>query len=233
MRSNSRFLVAGVLTGALGLTFGESTARAQVPPFAERDDNWDAVSTVSMVVGISTVALMPRVYYSSPDATVGWKARWHVSVLAPVMTMTALTWLVDQPISNAIESPRDGCTLDQTLAQIDDSGCEKFGSPSTHAFASWSATGAGLGIFLVDTLKYSDSEFHVGSFIGNVAVPLTASILTSVSRSADGSGIGPESTGQVMLAGAIPGFLSGALVGLTYSLLQEPDCGYGGSLFCW
>ncbi len=232
MQWNASLRATGVLTGALCLTLTAGQAQAQVPPFAERDSNWDAVSTISMVVGVSTVTLMPRVYYSSPDATVGWKARWHVSVLAPAMTMTALTWLVDQPISDAIESPRDGCTLDETRAQIDGSGCEKFGSPSTHAFAAWSAMGAGLGIFLVDTFKYSDGEVHAGPIIGDIAVPFAAAMLASVARSADGSGIGPESTGQVF-AGAIPGLVSGAVVGLTYALLQEPDCGYGGSLFCW
>ena len=29
---------------------------------------------------------MPRVFYADPEVTVGWKARWHVSVLAPIVT---------------------------------------------------------------------------------------------------------------------------------------------------
>jgi hypothetical protein len=122
--------------------------------------------------------------------------------------------------------------VDQTLAQLDNSGCESFGGPSTHAFASWGAFGAGATIFLVDTLKYSDGEFSAGSFLGNVAVPIVAAFMTSAARSADGRGIGPESTGQVV-AGALPGLGTGVLLGLGYSLLQEPDCGYGGYLFCW
>lgn len=231
MRINPKVLAAAVLTGALCLTIGTRAAHAQtVPPAAERDSNWEAVSTVSMIVGVSSVSLMPRVYYASPDATVGWKARWHVSVLAPVMSMLALTWIIDEPIRDAIESPRDGCTVEQTQAGAD--GCENWGSPSSHAFAAWGAFGAGMTIFLVDTFKYSDSEFSVGSLIGNAIVPFAAAMLASVARSADGSGIGPEGTGQVF-AGAIPGVLSGALMGLLYSFAQEPDCGYGGYVLCW
>ena len=232
MRMRAKVVAAGVLAGVLCTALGEREAAAQIPPIAERDPNWDVVSTVSMVIGVSSATLMPRVYYSSPDATVGWKARWHVSMLAPALAMTAGTLLVELPIRNAIQSPKDGCTVDQTLARLPDSGCETFGGPSTHSFAAWGAFGAGTSIFLVDTFKYSDSEFHFGSLVGNVLVPLTGAIMTSVSRSADGRGIGPEGTGQV-LAGMLPGLGVGALLGFGYSWLQEPDCGYGGYMFCW
>lgn len=237
LRFGARAAVVGALAGVLASSLSEGEARAQgIPPIVERDGNWATVSHVSMIIGVSAVSLMPRIYYASPDATVGWKARWHVSVLAPVMTMTATTLLVDGPIREAIKSNNVGCTTDDTFAatprQDPNSGCESFGGPSTHSFAAWSAFGAGTTIFLVDTLKYSDGEFHAGSFIGNMVVPLTGAILASVARSADGSGVGPESTGQVV-AGALPGLGVGALLGLGYALLQEPDCGYGGYLFCW
>jgi hypothetical protein len=232
MRINPKVLAAALLTGALCLTLAPRQAEAQSVPIAERDSNWEAVSTVSMIIGVSTVSLMPRVYYSSPDATVGWKARWHVSALAPIMSMIAATWLIDEPFRDAIESPRDGCTVEETKANLPDSGCENWGSPSSHAFAAWGATGAGITIFLVDTFKYSDGEFSFPSLLGNVIVPFSAAMLASVARSADGSGIGPESTGQVF-AGAIPGVLTGALMGLLYSFAQEPDCGYGGYILCW
>jgi len=228
----SKLLAAGLIAGTLSLTLGESQAQAQVLPFVERDTNWDAVSSVTMMIGVTTVSLMPRVYYSSPDATVGWKARWHVSALAPIMSMTGITLLVDGPIRDAIESTKDGCSLDQTLARLPDSGCETFGGPSTHAFASWGAAGAGITIFLVDTLKYSDMKFSVPSFIGNIILPTSMAILSSVARSADGYGLGPEITGQV-IAGALPGLGIGALLGLGYSFMQEPNCGYGGSIVCW
>lgn len=214
------------------MSLGEQDAQAQIPPIVERDPNWDAVSSISMVIGVASVSLMPRVYYSSPDATVGWKARWHFSALAPIMTYTATTLLVDGPIREAIQSPKEGCTVDETLARLPDSGCETFGGPSTHAFAAWGAFGYGAVVWAMDTFHYSDFEFNTGAFVGNVAVPLAAAFLTSAARSADGRGLGPEGTGQVV-AGALPGLGIGALMGLGYSLFQEPDCGYGGYLFCW
>lgn len=223
-------LCAGVATVLVAP--GEAAAQV-IPPTAERDENWGVVSDVTMTLGASTVFLMPRVYYSSPAATVGWKARWHFSALAPAMSLTALTLLVDGPIKSAIESPRPGCTVDETIVAFPDSNCESFGGPSTHAFASWGATGAGLGIFLVDTIKYSDGRFHGGSFVGNVAVPLTASVVTSIARGVEpGSTQGYESGGQIV-AGAVPGFLTGVALGVAYSLFQPPNCGYGNAIFCW
>jgi hypothetical protein len=234
MRTKAKIAIVATLAGVILSSVASRDAHAQgaIPPIVERDPNWDVLSTVSMMIGVGTVSLMPRIYYSSPDATVGWKARWHVSALAPIMTMTATTLLVDGPIRGAIQNTKDGCTVDQTLARLPDSGCESFGGPSTHAFAAWGAFGAGTSIFLVDTFLYSDSEFHAGSLIGNVVVPLAGSILTSVARSADGRGLGPETTGQVV-AGALPGAAVGLILGFGYSFLQEPDCGYGGLIICW
>ncbi|MSP25212.1 MAG: hypothetical protein EXR75_08620 [Myxococcales bacterium] len=232
MRSKSKFLASGFLAALGSCWLAEGDAHAQIPPLVERDPNWDAVSQVMLGIGAGTVALMPRVYYSSPAATVGWKARWHVSALAPIMTMTTLTLLVDGPLHDEMQGAKQGCSVEETFAALPQSGCEAFGSPSTHAFASWGATGAGLGVFLVDTVKHSRGEFSVPSFVGNVGVPLTTSILASVARSADGSGLGPEDTDQV-LGGALAGAGIGLLVGAGYAFLQEPDCGYGNYLFCW
>jgi hypothetical protein len=231
----AKFVAASVLATVFCTTLFEQEAEAQIPPIAERDPNWDAVSSIFMVMGVTSVTLTPRIYYSSPDATVGWKARWHFSMFAPALAMTAATVLVEVPFRDAIQSPKDGCTVGETLTELPDAGCETFGGPSTHAFASWGAFGAGSAIFLVDTFKYSGGEFggpSVGSLVGNVILPFGAAIMTSVGRSADGRGVGPEGTGQV-LAGALPGLGVGALLGLGYSMLQEPDCGYGGFVFCW
>ena len=234
MRINAKQIATGLSTAALCLSLGAGHAQAQTstPPIVERDKNWDITSTVTMVISVASVSLMPRIYYASPDATVGWKARWHASALAPIMSMVAATWLIDGPIRSAIKSPRDGCTVDQTTPHLEGSGCESWGSPSSHAFAAWGASGAGFVIFLVDTLKYSDGEFSFPSLLGNVIVPFSAAMVSSIARSADGSGTGPESTGQVF-AGAIPGVITGALLGLLYSFAQQPDCGYGGYLVCW
>jgi hypothetical protein len=231
-KSNRRRRAATLLgSGLLAVMLWPRDAAAQVTVGAKRDDTWDTVSHITLGIGTATPFLMPRIYYSDPESTVGWKGRWHVSMLAPAMTLTAVTVLVEVPIKDAIESTRPGCTLEETAVPFD--GCETFGGPSTHAFASWSATGAGTGIFLVDTFKWSDSRFHAGSFIGNVMVPLTASVFTSVARgAAPGTSEAHEDAGQIV-AGALPGFFSGLVIGAGYALLQRPSCGYGDAIFCW
>ncbi|WP_437630037.1 hypothetical protein [Sorangium sp. So ce854] len=219
---------AGCLAVAACL-LAPSEAAAQVT----RDKDWATVSDVSLVLGSSVVFLMPRVYYSDPEATVGWKGRWHFSVLAPAMTMTALTLLVDMPIKDAIESTRPGCSIEETKTALSSSECRSFGGPSTHAFASWGATGAGTGIFLVDTFRYSSGRFNAGGFIGNVAFPLTASVVTSIARGVATEGTRPhEDAGQIAIGG-VTGFLSGLAIGTAYAMFQRPNCGYGNALFCW
>ncbi|HTN82277.1 MAG TPA: hypothetical protein VL242_01260 [Sorangium sp.] len=228
MRIREKVVAAGCLAVAACL-LAPSEAAAQVT----RDENWGTVSDVSLVLGTSVVFLMPRVYYSDPESTVGWKGRWHFSVLAPAMTMTALTLLVDLPIKDAIESTRPGCSVDETKTALSSSECKSFGGPSTHAFASWGATGAGTGIFLVDTFRYSSGRFNAGGFIGNVAFPLTASVVTSIARGvAPGSAEAYEDAGQIAIGG-VTGFLSGLAIGTAYAMFQPPNCGYGNALFCW
>lgn len=233
MRTSLKLLAASSLTVATCLLLAPREAAAQVPS-VQRNADWGTVSDVALVIGTSSVFLMPRVYYSDPEATIGWKARWHVSVLAPALTMAMATVLVEVPIKDGIESPRPDCTVDQTIASVSDSGCETFGGPSTHMFASWGSTGTGLGIFLVDTFRYSGGRFNVGGFIGNVAVPLTASVFTTIGRAVDFEGpVQPyESAGQIF-AGALPGFFLGLGVGAAYAALQRPNCGYGNAIFCW
>ena len=208
-------------------------AQEVIEPIAPRSSTWGTVTDVSVATGGGVVALMPRVYYSDPESTVGWKGRWHVSSLMPAMTMTTLTFLVDGPIRKSIESTRPGCTLEQTKAALPGSNCESFGGPSTHAFASWGAMGTGLGIFLMDTLKHSDGRFNLPAFVGNVFVPLSAAVVTSVGRSASPDDARSyEKPGQIA-AGAVSGLLTGLLVGTTYAWLQRPSCGYGDSIVCW
>jgi hypothetical protein len=230
MRIREKVVAAGCLAvSAYLLAPGEAAAQTTV----RRDKNWATVSDVSLVLGTSVVFLMPRVYYSDPESTVGWKGRWHFSVLAPAMTMTALTLLVDLPIKGALESPRPGCSIDETNTALAGSNCESFGGPSTHAFASWGATGAGTGIFLVDTFRYSSGRFNAGGFIGNVAFPLTASVVTSIARGvAPGDAEAHENAGQIAIGG-VTGFLSGLAIGTAYAMFQRPNCGYGNALFCW
>jgi len=184
-----------------------------------------------MIVGVVTVSALPRIYYNDPEATVGWKARWHISQLAPIMTMISATLLVDIPIKSLAEGTRPGCTVEETESGFDGSNCESYGMPSTHSFAAWGAFGAGTGIFVADTLVHSDAEFHVGSFIGNVLVPLTTGVLTSTFQGVGGDEAyeDPAQIGVGVAAGVITGFLTG----IAYAVLQEPNCGYGNNLVCW
>jgi hypothetical protein len=233
MRGRTSFIVAGALA-ALGAVIVPRTAHAQaVPQTAPRDGTWEIVSHISMAIGAGTVSLMPRIYYNDPEATVGWKARWHVSQLAPVLLLTTAAFVIDGPIKDAIQSTRPGCSLDTTLVRFPDSGCETFGGPSTHSFVAWSASGAGLGIWVADTFIHSDANVHAGSIIGNIVVPTVAAVFTSLARGIDTSAADPfENAGQIG-AGVAVGLPLGFLTGLAYGVLAKPNCGYGNNLFCW
>jgi hypothetical protein len=232
MRIKQLVLASMGLVAASWINSSEAFAQSTVDPIVARDGDWATVTQVSTIIGASTVFLMPRIYYSDPESTVGWKGRWHFSHFAPMMTMAAATFLVDGPIKNELKLVRPGCAGVDPAVAGPGSNCETYGGPSTLAFASWGAFGVGTGIFLIDTLKYSKGRFNAGSFIGNVGVPLVAGVLTSVGRSIDGVGQPFETQGQV-LAGTFIGMGSGLLVGIAYSLLQRPSCGYGNAVFCW
>ena len=160
-------------------------------------------------------------------------------MLAPGFTMLGAALLVDLPIKKAAMGARPGCDASATQEGFPGSGCETFGGPSTHAFASYGALGTGSVIFLVDTFKYSDGRFSVPGLIGNVGLPLTAAVFTTIGRAIEtgtdinGNTIRAYEDGGQIAAGAISGLLTGALVGLTYSFLQRPSCGYGDSIICW
>ncbi len=233
MRIRDTIVAAGFTLFSTALLAPREAAAQAVVPWVPRDPTWSTLSNVTMVINVGLVTLMPRVYYNDPEATVGWKARWHFSVLAPALSVTALTLLVDGPIRSAIKDPRPGCDSDMTAAALPGSNCESYGQPSTQSFAAFGATGAGTAIFLVDTFKYSGSRFNAGGFIGNVGVPLVLSVLTGVGRGIAASPNSPQESAPQVAVGALSGFVSGALLGLGYSLLQHPNCGYGGNVVCW
>jgi hypothetical protein len=234
MRIRETIVAAGFISTLSTAFLVPREAAAQVvAPIAPRDPTWTTLSNVTMVIGVSVVTLMPRIYYNDPEATVGWKARWHFSVLAPALAMTAFTFLVDGPIRGAIQTPRPGCTADQTAQALMGSECTTYSMPSTQSFAAWGATGAGTAIFLVDTFKYSNARFHAGGFVGNVAVPLVLSVLTSVGRGVASSPNNPAEDVPSVVVGSLTGFATGALLGIGYSFLQRPNCGYGNCVICW
>jgi hypothetical protein len=230
MRIRETIVAAGLLS-ITAATLAPREAAAQTPPVVMRDKNWDIVSNVTMVAGASIVSLMPRVFFNDPEATVGWKGRWHISALAPIMSMTALTLMVDISVKNAIKTTRPGCTVDGTVFPLTE--CASYGAPSTQSYAAWGATGAGTGIFLVDTIKYSDGRFNVPYFLGEVIAPLTLSVLSSVGRAVEPGTSQPYESGGAIVAGALTGFASGLIVGGAYALLQKPSCGFGNNVFCW
>lgn len=201
----------------------EASAQA-VSPVPERDVAWQTVTGVTMVAAGATQLLMPRVFYSDPEVTVGWKARFHVSVLAPVMTLTSLTLLNEHALKNLFRGARPGC--DDTNAGL--ARCDSFGTLSTHTFAAASALGHGAGVFIFDTFKWSHGRVNPWSLIGNVAAPFAFAFTTGLGR-----GLGNwENTGQI-LGGGLAGLGIGFLSGMTYSLMQRPECGYTGSMICW
>ena len=199
-------------------------ASAQVSPVPNRDATWETVTGITMLASVGTQLFMPRVFYSDPEVTVGWKARWHVSVLAPVMTLTAIAAANEFALKDALKSQRPGC--DDTNLGL--AHCDSYGMLSTHVFAAGAALGHGVGVFVFDTVKWSDGRVNGYSLAGNVITPFILGAVTAVGR-----GVGNwETTGQIVAGGAV-GLGFGFLSGMAYSLLQRPECGYTGNVICW
>jgi hypothetical protein len=206
------------------LLFGQTRTEAQISPTPDRNTTWGAVGTIALGLGAVSQLVMPRMFYADPEVTVGWKSRWHVSVLAPVATLTMLGVLNELAIKDMLKSDRPGC--DDTNRGL--AHCDTYGSPSTHAYGAFAALGHGVGVFLVDTTKWSGGKVTAGSLVGNVAIPFIAATVTAVSRGAGNW----ENTGQVLVGGTA-GLMLGFVSGMAYSLMQRPECGYSGSLMCW
>jgi hypothetical protein len=169
-------------------------------------------------------ALLPRVFFSDPEVTVGWKGRWHVSVLAPTMTLTSLALFNEQTLKGAFAGARPGCTE----ASQGQAGCASYGFLSTPSLVAGSALGQGAAVFLVDTLRWSHGQIHVGGLIGQVGVPLILAPIVAAGRVA-----GNWETAEQSWASAGIGVAVGFGVGLVYAMLQRPECGYTGSLVCF
>jgi hypothetical protein len=168
--------------------------------------------------------IVPRVFYSDPEVVVGWKARWHVSVLAPTMTIAAIALLNESWLKDRIGGYRPGCDE----ATQGGPNCTSYGMLSTQSFAASAAFGQGLGTFIFDTVNWNGGRFNFGAFAGNTAVPGVLAIITTVGRSAGNW----ESAGQAWGSAGI-GLLTGLGMGAIYATAQRPECGYSGSLICW
>lgn len=190
----------------------------------DRNETWGGVTTATAVASVATSVLMPRVFYSSPEATVGWRARWHVSVLAPTMTQFAFAMLNELALKEAFKEPRPGC--DETGPGLEN--CETFALFSTQSYIAGGTLGQGVATFLMDTIKYSGGKFSFGGFAGHVLTPLVLTGVTVGGRAAGNF----ETFGQ-SIASAGVGLGTGLIVGLIYGAMQEPECGYSGNLICW
>ena len=175
-------------------------AEAQTSPVPQQSTTWDGVSNATMASAAVLQLAMPRIFYADPEVTEGWKARWHISQLAPVMTLVSIGALNEYAIKNALQDPRPGC--DST--NIGGPGCTTYGGPSTQSFGAAAAFGNGLGVWLVDTVKWSGGKFNVGSFIGDVALPLVLGTITMVGR-----GAGNFESGLQIAEGGIGGVCLG------------------------
>lgn len=200
-----------------------------VPRAARADDTdrsagWQAVTNLTTVAAMATPVLMPRIFYSDPETTVGWKTRWHVSVLASTMTLTTVTLLNESAFKPAFQVSRPGCS-DKTQGA---GRCQDYELLSSQSFAAFSAVGQGTATFLVDTMKWSDGRFNVGGFLGEVGLPLVLGGVTAVGR-----GAGNWESGGTVLISSGAGLVFGALTGLAYALLQRPECPWGSGPICW
>lgn len=215
-KSYRSLLTLLVLTCLLGLS---PDAHAQS---TTRDQGWADASTATAVAAGVSALLMPRVFYSSPEATVGWKARWHVSALAPVMTHASLALFNEVTLKSALGDPQPGCEEVGTV------GCTGFGLFSTQTYAATAALGHGVSVFIFDTMKYSGGRVHGGALAGHIILPLALTGITVAGRLA-----GNMESGEQVLATAGLGLVLGFAMGTLYSTMQAPNCGYSGSLICW
>ena len=202
------------------------TASAQVLPAPHRSKGWETVSNVSMTVGMGSQLLMPRLYWSDTEVTIGWKARWHASVFAPTMFLLTTALFSELVIKPEITSYRPGCGPSNAGVP----GCATFGMPSSQAFVAFSALGNGAGIFVVDTLKWNDGRIHGGSLVGHLGLPLLAASLTFAGRVAGTPS--QEHADQAVVGGAL-GLAFGVVAGGLYAYFQRPECPYGSGVICW
>ncbi len=200
-------LSVAACAGALTL-LAAPAARAQ----EARSQGWKDATNILTLSSLGVELLMPRVFYSDPEVTVGWKARWHASVLAPSMTLIATGLVNEQFLKDAFKGHRPGCS----------------DMLSTHSYLVGSALGQGLGVFLVDTIKWSGGRLNGGSLAMNVGVPAVLGVITTVGRSAGNWETGGEAWGSAGI-----GLALGLGLGALYAAAQRPECGYGGDLICW
>jgi hypothetical protein len=212
---------------ALAVSAWSWCASAQVATNADaqRSIPWQTVTSITAVSAMATQVFMPRVFYADPETTVGWKARFHVSVLAPTLALTSLTLLNEYALKSELGGKRPGCGDSEAIPCTD---TDPYDTLSSHSFLAFSAFGHGTAVFLVDTLKWSDGRLNGASLTGDVVLPVILAVVTAVGRGAGNW----EGTGSIVLSSGL-GLAFGALTGVGYALMARPECGYTGNLICW
>jgi hypothetical protein len=212
-----------ILAPAL-LALAVSSPANAASPVPNRDQTWGSVSSATVATAGLLQLVMPRIFYADPESTVGWKARWHVSQLAPVMTLTVAALASNYLLKDALKDPRPGCDSTNQPGI----NCNTYGMPSTHALGAFSALGNGAGVWLFDMTKWSGGRFNGASFTGDVILPAILAGVTDIGRVS-----GNWETGKQVLVGSAAGLVLGFATGTVYALLQRPECGYTGNLICW
>lgn len=229
-RSRSAFVTFVAVAALAAATLVSAPASAQsnpmppVPEQIQRSAAWGDATTIMALSSLGLQLVLPRVFYSDPEVTAGWKGRWHISGLAPIMTLATFTLINEHHLKESFAAQRPGC--DDTTAGFEE--CRTFGMFSSQSLLAFSAFGQGTGVFIGDTLKWSDGRFNAGAFTGEVGVPLVLAVITAIGRTSGNW----ESGGQVWASAGV-GAGVGLGTGLLYSLMQRPECGYTGSLLCW
>jgi hypothetical protein len=220
-----KLLGLGVALSATALVSPrQAHAADEPPPDTHRSGAWKDATNILTLSSLGVQLLMPRVFYSDPEVTVGWKARWHASVLAPSMTLIATGLVNEQFLKKSFKGFRPGCSDD--YAPLGE--CDTYGMLSTHSYLVGSALGQGLGVFLVDTVKWSNGRLNGGSLAMNVGVPAVLGVITTVGRTAGNWETGGQAWGSAGIGLAV-----GMGLGALYAAMQRPECGYGGDLICW
>jgi hypothetical protein len=221
-------LAVAAVAGASAFVAAPAHAQDMPAPIV-RSQGWKDATNILTLSSIGVQLLMPRVFYSDPEVTVGWKARWHASVLAPSMTLVATGLINEQFLKDTFKGYRPGCNEMNAGYNRDGVNCkDAYGMLSTHSYLAGSALGQGLGVFLVDTVKWSNGRINGGSLAMNVGVPAALGVITTIGRSAGNWETGGQAWGSAAIGLAI-----GMGLGALYATAQRPECGYGGDLICW
>jgi hypothetical protein len=223
-QSGLKFLGLSLIVGGT-LLVSPKAAHAQDVPDRHRSEGWKTATNIMTLSSLGVELLMPRVFYSDPAVTAGWKARWHASVLAPSMTLITLGLVNEQFLKDSFKGNRPGCH-EGNHGFVPE--CNDYAMLSTHSYLVGSALGQGLGTFLVDTIKWSDGRLNGGSLAMNVGVPAALGVITTVGRTAGNWETGGQAWGSAGI-----GMLVGLGMGALYAAAQRPECGYGGDLICW